>query len=183
MGGGTTLLAPHSARLYSAHPVFEWNRAGQAGNFIFELFDDKDALVYKTRVNAATFRYPEDAVPLQPGAVYLWSVRPEGGLLGGASETLKFTRLNQSELAVISRELEKSSAKEKGDLLRAAQIFMDHRLWFDAVQAYTELIKSYPDDPEPYEKRGMIYDQIPVTEDLAEQDFAVAAQLRGANNR
>jgi Domain of Unknown Function (DUF928) len=183
IGASMTLLAPRSARLYGGHPVFQWSYPAQATNFIFELFDEKDTLLYKTRGNARTLRYPESAPPLQPGAVYQWTVRPEGGVLGGASETLKFTRVPQTEIAAISRELEKTGTKEKSDVLRAAQIFTDHRLWFDAVQAYTDLIKSYPQDPELYEKRGTIYDQIPATAELADQDFATAAQLGGSDNK
>ncbi len=55
-----------------------------------------------------------------------------------------------------------------------SQIFTDHRLWFDALGAYDDLIAKYPDRPELYDQRGAIYAQIPATKSLSEADFARA---------
>ena len=63
-----------------------------------------------------------------------------------------------------------------------AQILADHRLWFDAVDAYTDLITKNPEDPELHEKRGEIYDQLPGTHALGEEDFAIAEQLRSKSS-
>ena len=72
-------------------------------------------------------------------------------------------------------------ANDELQLAQRAQIFTDHRLWFDAVEAYSHLIKRYPYNAAYHEKRGEIYDQLSVTSALAEEDFAMADEFREAN--
>jgi hypothetical protein len=43
------------------------------------------------------------------------------------------------------------------------------------------LIGEYPEHPELYDERGMIYAQIPGTQELANKDFARADELRKDN--
>jgi Domain of Unknown Function (DUF928) len=180
--GLTTLLAPRLARLYSAHPVFQWSHTSQAQNFEFRLFDEKENLLYEAHVSGREFRYPEHAPPLQARMLYSWNVRPEVSFLGGVSPTYRFSRLSETEIGEISEQLERIGSGNKEQSGRRAQLFTDQRLWFDSVQTLSEMIKEYPNDPDLFERRGSIYDQIPVTNALAEEDFAVAEQLRSAKN-
>ena len=41
-------------------------------------------------------------------------------------------------------------------------------------EAYSILIAAHPDDAELHRMRGTLYDQVPATEKLADQDFAMA---------
>jgi hypothetical protein len=180
IGGVTTLLAPRFSRVYTAHPVFRWSHTTQAQNFEFRLFDATGSLVYKAHASGREFHYPDAAPLLQPGSVYTWNVRPETALLGGASMTYRFIRLAQVEIDDISKALEQIDPGGKRQAERRAELLTDRRLWFEAVQAYSDLIKDYPTDSDLFQRRGTIYDQIPVTKPLAEEDFAVADKLRAA---
>lgn len=181
IGGDTTLLAPRSARLYTAFPVFQWSHTTQAQNFVFRLFDEKGALLYSAHVSGRQFSYPESAPPLKAGTEYAWSVQPEAALLGGASMTCRLTRLTPTEIKEISQTLEQIGSGGKTQAEQRAQLFTDRRLWFDVVQAYTELIAKYPEDADLHDKRGVIYDQLPVTHGRAEEDFAIADKLQSAD--
>jgi hypothetical protein len=180
--GLTTLLAPRFSRVYTAHPVFQWSHTSQAQNFEFSLFDEKQNLLYKTHVSGREFRYPDSAPPLQPGVVYSWNVRPGAALLGGVSPTYHFSRLFQKEIDEISQQVERIGTDGISQSELRAQLFTDRRLWFDTIQILSDLIKAHPEDPELFERRGIIYDQIRATNALAEEDFAVADQLRDSQN-
>jgi hypothetical protein len=183
IGGITILLAPRLARVYTAHPVFDWTHSAQAQNFEFRLFDDRGTLLYKSRVTSREFHYPEDAPPLQADTSYEWSVQPEIALLGHASTELSFIRISANEIAEISTALHQVGADDELQLAQCAQILTDHRLWFDALEAYSNLIKRYPYNAVYHEKRGEIYDQLSVTGALADEDFAMADKLRDSKQR
>jgi hypothetical protein len=180
--GITTLLAPNLSNLYSAHPVFRWSHTSQAQNFEFRLFDEKENLLYQAHVSGMEFRYPDNAPPLEAGVVYGWNVRPEVSFVGGVSPTCRFRRLSQPEIDEVSSQLRRIGSGAKKESEQRAQLFVDRRLWFDSIQTLSELIKEQPNDPELFERRGTIYDQIPVTNGLAQEDFAVADQLRRTQN-
>jgi len=181
IGGITVLLAPRLARVYTAYPIFNWTHSAQAQNFEFRLFDEKGSLLYKSRATGREFHYPADAPPLQADMLYEWSVQPEVGLLGRASAKSSFVRIPASEIAGISTALDHAGAADEMQLAERAQILTDHRLWFDALEAYSNLIKRYPNVAVYHEKRGEIYDQVSVTSPLADEDFAIADQLRESN--
>jgi hypothetical protein len=178
IGGKTALLAPRIGRTYTANPTFRWSHSTQAQNFTFQIFDESGAPLSKVRVNGREYHYPETAPQLRPGATYRWNVQPEVELLGGSSETFRIMRVPENEMKEIAGALQTLGTETKAQQLQRAQIFTDHRLWFDAVDAYTNLIAGNPEDPELHERRGEIYDQLPSTNALAEEDFAVAEQLR-----
>jgi len=147
-------------------------------SFEFSLLDDKH-VVYRAHVSGRDFRYPDDAPPLEPEVVYGWSVKPETALLGGASATYRFSRLPQPELERVAKQLQQIGSDESKRLERA-QFFTDRRLWFDTIQELSDAIRAHPEQADLFERRGTVYDQIPVTKALAEEDFAIADKLRGS---
>lgn len=186
MGTDTILLAPRLTRLYTSHPFFQWTHSAQAQHFIFHLVDADGMPVYSAHVSGREFHYPDNAPALKPGAEYGWNVQPEAALLGGISATCRFVRLSQPEIDEISKALERidqgaGDSTGNASAGQKAQLFTERRLWFEAVHAYTKLIKEYPDDPILRDKRGMIYDQLPETREWALEDFAVAEQIRSAS--
>jgi hypothetical protein len=178
IGGTTTLLAPRIGRTFTAHPTFRWSHSTQAQDFIFQLYDESGAVLFKARVDGLEYHYPENAPGLRPGAMYRWNVRPEVALLGDSSETFRFVRVTENEIKEIADALRPIGVDSKEQQEQRAQILADHRVWFDAVAAYNDLITKNPEDTELHEKRGAIYDQLPGTRALGEEDFAVAEQLR-----
>lgn len=172
-------LAPYLGRLYRAIALFAWSYRGKARDFILRITDEEGAEVFHAQVNGTEYRLPETAPRLEPGKSYSWTVEVTPALLGASpSAPVEFVAVSQAE----RREVEKALKKIKGrDPYQAglarAEVFTDHRLWYDAIGAYTDLISRYPERAEPYEQRGTIYAQIDVTKPLAERDFGRADEL------
>jgi hypothetical protein len=180
------LLAPRLAKFCGAAPVFEWTYKGQAHRFAIVFLDDQDEEVYRGEIPATgggyyAFRYPSSAPRPQPGKTYSWYVDVFPPRFGASrSESPQFVMVSEAEWHKIEQALAKVSttnAYQAG--LERAKILTDHRLWFDALGAYSDLVSRYPDRGELYEQRGVIYAQLPVTKLLAEQDFARADKLSG----
>ena len=177
IGGETTLLAPVKGRLFAATPTFAWSHSSQLQKFEFRLFDDAGALLHRTTVTGRQVSYPPDAPALLPGATYLWTVQPEAAMFGGPSRKSTIVRLPAAEIEEISRQLAQPGPNVDAAEWKA-QVFTDRRLWYDAVAAWSELIERFPSRADLREKRGQIYDQLPATQALAEEDFAAADRLR-----
>lgn len=176
-GGDPAPLAPNVGRTFSATPLFAWRHSSQAQKFEFRLFDQAGAVVHRAAVTGREFTYPSDAPPLQPGVAYQWSVQPQSTMLGGASTKATVMRLSEADLAAVSAQLAHLPAGVTEAEWRA-QVFTERRLWYDAIAAWSALIERFPNRADLHEKRGQIYDQIPVTQDLADEDFAAAQRLR-----
>ncbi|MBZ5704655.1 MAG: DUF928 domain-containing protein [Acidobacteriia bacterium] len=173
-GAGPTvfLYAPHLTKVYTLTPTFYWTSAVHTKAFVFRLYDAEGEVGYETRTPDFSLQYPTSAPPLEPGQTYVWNVLAGLGLLGGGSLAAEFSVLSPEERAVLEKEL------AGADAMKRAAIFTDKRLWYDAIQAYTEIIAQHPEMADLYEKRGNIYDQIPATQDLAQADFEKADELR-----
>jgi len=173
--GGPVALAPHLGRMYGAKPLFAWNYKGEAHNFTFVLRDDQDAELLRER--AAGARYHPSKFPLlDPGKVYSWVVEFPGQL--EPSQPAQFKMVSTEERRAIEQALAGAAGSDtyQADLARA-RTFTDHRLWYDAIGAYTDLIARYPHGAELYKERGSIYKQLEITKKLGEQDFAHATEI------
>lgn len=172
LGTPTTLLAPNEGKSYTLLPLFQWSNSNSGIKaYNFQLLDAGGQVVYEARVNGTSFTYPADAPALKPGSSYTWTAQPSTGLLGGPAEPVKLDVLDGSDRTQIESDLATVSgaAEQKG--LAQAAIFVDHRLWYDAVQKYTELIDAHPEDNSLYQKRANIYAQLPQTTPAAERDL------------
>ena len=86
--------------------------------------------------------------------------------------------MSPEEQAEIEKALTQSTAKDPYDSgVARAKIFTNHRLWYDTIGAYTDLIAHYPEHAELYEQRGAIYAQLAATKPLADEDFIKADEL------
>lgn len=171
-----TLLAPHRAKLYGATAEFSWSYGSHNEGYILVVTDEDETQIIRQQVKES--RYRLDALPkdLQPGETYFWRVQVLPNTL--ASEPLEFVTVSAQERQAIDRALAAIPSRDPYEAsLARARIFVDHRLWFDALGAYNELIAKYPNRPEPYEDRGTIYSQIPATKSLGEADLATATKL------
>jgi hypothetical protein len=64
-----------------------------------------------------------------------------------------------------------------------AQIFVDHRLWYDAIAAYSQIISENRNYAGAYRERAQIYAQLPETEALANQDMEEASRHEDREDR
>jgi len=177
-----TALAPRLARVYDLTPVFFWSSTGDTDKLLFVLEDEARREIFQKEVQGSSFRYPSDAPRLEPGKTYFWSVAILLGALGSVqSDRVGFLVLSPAERKAVEKEVvQVSSVDAFQQALNRARVLTNHRLWYDAVAAYTDLITRFPNRDELYEERGTIYAQIEATHALSDQDFAMADRLTAA---
>ena len=167
------LLAPKRAKFYGAAATFDWSFSGHNEGYILIITDEDETQLVHQQLKETHYRLDSPATKFQPGQTYYWRVQVLPNPL--ASEPLEFEVVSAEESQTITKAI---AAIPTTDPYRSAfakaQIFRDHRLWFDALGAYDDLIAKYPDHSELYDQRGGIYAEIPVTKALSESDFARA---------
>jgi hypothetical protein len=170
------ILAPHLAKLHGHSAVFAWRH--EAERFAFVLSDEAGQDVHVAEVAGHSYRWPADAPRLRDGATYFWSVRPAPGSETASTSMAAVAIVTSAEREEIDRAL---TAATPGDPYREglahAQVFVDKRVWYDALGAYGALIARFPDRPEAYERRAELFAQLPATQELAEEEFARAEAL------
>src|SRR5271170_227305 len=171
--GAVKLFAPDKGLAYSLHPTFQWSGTPDT-KYKLHIEDLVDHTSFDTTVEGTSFTYPETASPFKPGSTYSWSVQPEIDMMGGTSDSALIVIAGGAERDAIAAALAAmTQTGDAGDRARA-QVYFDKRVWYDAAQAYSILIAAHPDDAELHRMRGTLYDQVPATEKLADQDFAMA---------
>ncbi len=170
-----TLLAPKRAKFYGASALFPWSFTGHNEGYVIIVTDEDETQLIRQQVKEPHYLFDPAKAKLEPGQVYYWRVQVLPNPL--ASEPLEFVVVSAVERQAIDKEI---AAIPSGDAYQAAfnraRIFTDHRLWFDALGAYDELIAKYPNRSELYQDRGTVYSQIAATKPLADADFARASQ-------
>ena len=174
------LYAPNSGKAYDLRPVFFWGHSPGAQKFTFRLYDSNDDEIYEQEVagSVRTFTYPQDAPPLKAGATYSWTVQAIAAQLVEPPEPVRIMLVSGAERKSIDQALESSKGGALPDRLKRAQVLVDHRLWYDAIAEYSQLISKNQDNPELYKQRSQIYAQLPETEELARQDMGQADRLQ-----
>jgi hypothetical protein len=171
--GGVKLFAPEKGLAYSLYPTFQWSGSPDT-KYKLVIEDLASHATYDVIVDGTSFTYPESVPPLKAGSTYSWTVQPELDLMGGRPEPVLIVIAGGPEREQIEAAL--AAVKQtgfEGDQARA-QVYFDKRVWYDAAAAYSILISAHPDDRELHKMRGTLYDQVPATEKLADEDFAAA---------
>ena len=115
---------------------------------------------------------------LEPGSTLQWGVQPRAAMLGGPSAKSTIKRLSAAELAEVSQQLKAAGPGAADPMEWSARVFTDRRLWYDAISAWSDLIQRFPNRADLRERRGEVYEQLPATQSLADDDFAAAEKLR-----
>jgi hypothetical protein len=167
--GDMALYAPTMGKSYTLTPEFFWRSDDVAGEYTFRVSQPgmNDAPIFETKVVGGHFVYPTSAPTLKPGETYVWTVQPVVDMMGGPVSA-SVVIVGGSEREAVKAALDKAS-----DPTAKAKVFVDMRLWFDAVGAYTTLIEKSPRG-EYYQARADLYDQVPATSTLADADAAKA---------
>jgi hypothetical protein len=172
-----TLLAPKRAKFYGANAAFSWTFTGHNEGYVFLVTDEDEAQLVKQQTKQPRYVLDAAKAKFQPGETYYWRVQVLPNTL--ASDPLEFVTVTGEERATIDKEL---AAIPQGiaydSAVARARIFVDHRLWFDALGAYDDLIAKNPGRAELYEDRATIYAQLPVTKPQAEADQAKAKSAK-----
>jgi hypothetical protein len=172
-------LAPRLARLYGQQPTLNWRYDSRADRFMVVFRDDAQNEVFRDETAAKSYTYPASAPRLEPSRTYFWTVEVSAPFsLSEPSTPVGFVVLSDAQTGPIREKLLKSADDSYANALARAQLMVDNRLWYDAVATYSDLIGRYPDRPELFEKRAAIYAQLPVTQGLADRDFAHADSLK-----
>ncbi len=167
------LLAPHRAKFLGQSATFDWSFSGHNEGYVLIITDEDETQLVHQQLKESHYRLDSPATNFQPGQTYYWRVQVLPNPL--ASEPLEFEVVSAEESQTITKAVAAIPTTDPyQSALAKAQIFTDHRLWFDALGAYDDLIAKYPDHSELYDQRGAIYAQIPATKSLSESDFARA---------
>ncbi len=172
-----TLLAPKRAKLYGSSALFPWTFAGHNEGYVIIVTDEDETQLVHQQVKEAHYILDAARTKLEPGQVYYWRIQVLPNTL--ASEPLEFVTVSAEERQAIDKDL---AAVPSGDAydsaLGRARVFANHRLWFDALGAYADLIAKFPNRAEPYQDRSAIYAQVAATKLLSDADIATAAKLK-----
>jgi len=173
------LLAPRLGRVYGDRPVFEWSDDNKPAGFVVAVTDESQEEIFRAETATSQWAYPKDAPRLEPGRTYFWTVQASSGLFTSPSDPAGLLVMAGSQREEIDRALAAISAADPYEQGRArAKVFTDHRLWYDALSAYSDVIARFPDRPEAYEERATIYAQLDATQARADADFARAEGLK-----
>ena len=169
------LLAPQRAKLLGQSAEFNWSFAGHNEGYVLIITDEDETQLLRQPLKETHYRLDAPATRFQPGQTYYWRVQVLPNPL--ASEPLEFEVIPAEEQRAISKAIAAiPSTDPYQSALAKARILTDHRLWFDAIGAYDDVIAKYPDRSELYEQRGAIYAQVPAAKPLSEADFARAGK-------
>ena len=169
--GTLALYAPRAGKSYSSTPTFYWSSDDPQAEYTFTLSPAAPGTQwsYKANVTGSHFTYPAEAPPLKPGETYTFTVQPTIDMMGGPV-TASITILSAPERAAVESALAATTGPNAPQ--QQAQIFVDHRLWYDALAAYNSLIAANPTQGDLYLSRADLYDQLPQTHRLADEDVA-----------
>ncbi len=164
--GTPKLYAPNMGKAYTTNPEFHWAAEETGAKVTFRLQTASGQTVYETATTADHLRYPGDAPALTPGMSYKWTILPENDMLGGPPAPVGFTIVGGADREAVLNDL-----KQVSDANATAAVFVKHRIWYDAIQGYTDLIARTPNDTTARAARGELYDQLPATKNLADADW------------
>ncbi len=178
-------LAPRFGKSYGTTPVFAWSHEGRGRRFAFTLWSDAQEEIHRAEVAGTNYAYPATAPAMELGKAYFWTVEVAAELMGGTrSVPAGVLVVSTSVREAIRRDLAGVGGRDEyATSLARARVFTRHRMWYDAVAAYTELIARNPGRAELREERGMIYAQLQVTRALADEDFVRAEELTQERGR
>jgi len=165
---GPILAAPTSGKAYSLNPTFQWQTLESNQKVSFRLTAIDGQTLYETTTAQDHLTYPADAPPLKPGESYRWTVAVESDMLGKVPEPVTFGIISGSERDAITDELKSSSSPSA-----VATIFVNHRVWYDAIQSYTSQLAVDVNNRDARMMRAQLYDQLPATKTLADADWSL----------
>ena len=164
--GAPSLFAPTIGKDFSTHPTFYWAAAEQGDKVTFRLTSDNGQTLFEKATTEDHLRYPDDAPALDPGKKYHWTIVPENDMIGGAPAPVELVVVGGADRAALEKQVK--AAPNAGAV---AKVFMDNRVWYDAVAAYSDVLAAAPNDQDARAARAEIYDQLAVTKPLAEADW------------
>jgi hypothetical protein len=170
-GQKLVLYAPHKAKIYTLRPAFAWS-GDTTGGYKFHIQDINGTFSWEREVTGTSLTYPSDAPPLEPGVTYQWRVDPVSPLLGPPPPAAMVVVLGATERTQMETELSQIPGEGVDAETARARYFFNQRLWYDALMTCSDLIAKYPNRPDLYEMRAMLYYQLPATESLAQEDLA-----------
>lgn len=161
--GTPHIYAPGNGKAYSLTPTFAWSAPDGATKVTFRLSTINGIEIYETTTSATSLTYPADAPALKPGTTYRWTILPENDMLGGAPAPVTFMIVDGAERTAIQSELAASSDP--------ASVFVQHRVWYDAVAAYNSTLARDPGNQAALLGRATLYNSVSATESLADADW------------
>ena len=161
--GTPRIYAPASGKAYSLTPTFFWSAPDGATKVTFRLSTINGIEMYEATTSATSLTYPADAPALKPGNTYRWTIIPENDMLGGAPAPVTFVIVDGAERTAIQSALASTTDP--------ASVYVQHRVWYDAVVAYNAVLAKDPANQTALLGRATLYNSVSATESLADADW------------
>jgi hypothetical protein len=154
-GSGQTIIlcAPTQGFAATVRPIFEWHASEPGEALTLSLLSDAGDVLYEGSVTGSSFQYPADAQALAPGQSYSWKV--SGGGMDKLPDPVSFTV--EKKAADLAKEL---AAPDAADPLAQAQVYLHHRLWYDAVETLEQGIREKPARSDLKDQLQAMYKQV-----------------------
>ena len=166
-GGESPLLyAPRSGKSYSTHPEFHWTTTDPSQKVVFTLSTLDGTAIYEGETTDDHLKYPADAAALTPGMRYHWTIAPANEMQGGPAAPAEIVIVGGDERAMLETQLKAAQGPAA-----QAQVFVDHRIWYDSIERYSAILAQKPDDTKARTMRAQLYDQLSATQSLADADW------------
>lgn len=171
-------IGPRLAKVYSPEPVLAWDVDGAADtSFTVRLYNEDEEAVAETTVTGRSYRYGSIGPSLRPGQTYHWTIEV-AGMPQSRSEMAGLSMVEAEARAGIAARLAAVPADDTSGALARARMFVEARLWYDALAAYDAAIAASPDSADAHEGRGELLAQLPALRALADAAFEKADALR-----
>jgi hypothetical protein len=175
--GGTTLtpLAPRLGRVFGSKPTFYWIEADASATV--RVYNEDEEVVHEA--SAAGGRYVYDGPALRAGRTYYWTVE-RAGVTGSRSDMVGLRMVDAAERTEIASALPAAEPGGASAHLARAQLFVDRRLWYDALAAYHDAVAETPTSAPAHEGLAVLLGQLPQATALSDAEFAAADAIAGA---
>jgi hypothetical protein len=174
--GTTTALAvaPRLGRVYAVRPTLTWTIAGPAdATFTVRVYNEDEEVVHEATVNERRYAYRGPS--LKAGKIYYWTVELMSPDTRSPMTGMRV--VDAGERADIARQLEAVAGEDEAAHLARARVFVEHRVWYDALAETDAAIAASPASAAAHEQRGLLLAQLPALQALADAEFARADAL------
>ncbi len=155
------LIYPRYGQLLSNRPAFAWLSSAAGTEYVIELFNEEDSLIWKSIQKDTVLKYPAEAPQLIDGATYQVEISRQ--FKDGAEDYGDFaiaSTADSARMVALQQEI-KSTYKSAvtSDIIYAASL-MKEEFFTEALRVLQEALKKQPDNRAIRTMLAQIYEQV-----------------------
>ena len=176
-----TILSPRNTRIMSEAPNLQWMGMDQQTGTV-RVYGPQGTIWTAENLALTQIKYPPDAVPLQPGIDYSWSLEKKGF----PPETASFKLLASEECTRIQERLASlqttAGATSTTLAILQASFLISNELFYETREILIAALKTDPDEPTLHLLLGDLYDRTGLknlaADEYGEAEFLSKGQLQ-----